>query len=254
MIPILLFPLLWTFAFGSNTKGVLNLDSWTFDKVVDGSRNVLVMFDKEYPYGDYVDRFKEFASKVGEMGVQSQDLIIAQVGKTDYGDIKNIDLHERFHVEEKDFPVFKLFKKGNTEASSWDVEKEEITLESLSHFVQSSANVWIGLPGCIKEFNDVAKIFMSTTSEEERANILDEKSRYLAEEADETNKDSVKAYVRVMKKILEKGEEFIKTEKARIKKLQNGKITEKKKELFQRRLNVLGAFEIQKTEKVKEEL
>ena len=35
-------------------KGIVELDSWTFDKIVDGSRNVLVKFDKSYSHGDKV--------------------------------------------------------------------------------------------------------------------------------------------------------------------------------------------------------
>ena len=49
----------FAFLFGSVSlsaaeKGIVELDSWTFDKIVDGSRNVLVKFDKSYSYGEKV--------------------------------------------------------------------------------------------------------------------------------------------------------------------------------------------------------
>jgi len=41
-------------ALGYADRGILKLDNTTFDRIVDGSRPVLVRFDKEYAYGDEV--------------------------------------------------------------------------------------------------------------------------------------------------------------------------------------------------------
>ena len=49
----------------------------TFDRVVDGSRNAFVRFDKEYSYGDEHDAWKEFAKTVGE---SAADLLSCDVG------------------------------------------------------------------------------------------------------------------------------------------------------------------------------
>ena len=49
----------------------------TFDRIVDGSRNVIVRFDKEYSYGDAHDAWKEFAKTVGE---SSADVLVCDVG------------------------------------------------------------------------------------------------------------------------------------------------------------------------------
>ena len=52
-------------------------DGRTFDRLIDGSRNVIVRFDKEYSYGDEHDAWKEFAKTVGE---SSADMLVGDVG------------------------------------------------------------------------------------------------------------------------------------------------------------------------------
>merc|ERR1719421_1113842 len=90
-------------------KGIVELDAWTFDKIVDGSRNVLVKFDKSYSYGDKEDAWKAVAKAVED----KPGVLLAVVGVQDYGDKLNDDLRERFGVSTDDFPVFKLFLKGS---------------------------------------------------------------------------------------------------------------------------------------------
>lgn len=81
------------FATANAAKGSIPLDSLTFDKVflqsdleliiqiVDGSHDVIVKFDKQYPYGEKEDEFKKFAEAVApsnllvaEVGVQGMDI------------------------------------------------------------------------------------------------------------------------------------------------------------------------------------
>ena len=56
-------------------RGVLSLDSLTFDKIIDGSRPVVVKFDKQYAYGDKEDAFKAFATEMA-----GSTLVVAEVG------------------------------------------------------------------------------------------------------------------------------------------------------------------------------
>ena len=49
----------------------------TFDRLIDGTRNVIVRFDKEYSYGDEHDAWKDFAKTVGE---SSADMLVGDVG------------------------------------------------------------------------------------------------------------------------------------------------------------------------------
>jgi len=234
---------------GANTKGVLTLDSWTFDKVIGGPNTVLVKFDKEYAYGEKEDAFKEFAKMVGEMGNGARDFIIAEVGRTDYGERKNTDLHERYGVNENDYPVFKLFARGSTAPISYT---DDVDVESLTRFARTEAGVWIGLAGCLEKFDKLAISFMEQ-NDAGKKKILS-KATSAKEGVNAESMDSAKAYVRVMKKIIEKGDGFVDTEIARINKLKEGRLTDAKQQLFTRRLNVLSTFKATTVEKKKEEL
>merc|ERR1719498_1722160 len=92
---------------GAAVSGSVGLDTHTFDKIVDGTRDVLVKFDKQYPYGDAEDAFKAFAPKLA-----GSDVLVADVAVTDYGDKENSDLSDRFSIAESDFPAYRLFRKG----------------------------------------------------------------------------------------------------------------------------------------------
>jgi len=234
-----LFVLLLGSALSANTKGVLTLDSWTFDKIVDGSRNVLVKFDKEYAYGTPEDEFKEFAKRVGEMEKSKHDLLVAEVGKTDYGEKKNSDLHERFDIQSDDFPVFKLFKKGSTEPITFS---DTVDVANLSLFAKLQAGVFVGVPGCLEKFDNIVEVFMSQKSDKKSREKLLSRAVTLQQQQSEDSVDSAKAYVRTMKKIIENGDAFVDTEISRVKKLKDAKLSDKKKAFFERRLNVLSSF------------
>merc|ERR1719253_1400066 len=98
-------------------RGILKLDNTTFDRLIDGSRNVIVRFDKEYSYGDEHDAWKDFAKTVGE---SSADMQVGDVGVSEYGDKDNSDLSERFKIGTDDFPQYRLWTKGK------DASKEPV--------------------------------------------------------------------------------------------------------------------------------
>jgi len=59
---------------------------------------------------------------------------------------------------------------------------------------------------------------------------------------DDAEKKSGKFYVKVMKRILAKGEGYLATEPARLKRLLDSNISDGKKEEFKKRINVLSSF------------
>ena len=85
----------------------------TFDRIIDGSKDVFVRFDKEYAYGDDHDAWKKFAAEVGG---SSAAMLVADVGVSEYGDKDNKDLADRFSIKTDEFPHSSVLV-GNVSAS-----------------------------------------------------------------------------------------------------------------------------------------
>merc|ERR1719198_395996 len=104
-----------TFAY--TDRGILKLDNTTFDRIIDGTKSVFVRFDKEYSYGDEHDAWKDFAAKVGG---SSADLLVCDVGVSEYGDKDNSDISERYSIKSDDFPQYRLWLKGKGSSAEPD--------------------------------------------------------------------------------------------------------------------------------------
>jgi len=220
--------------FAPSTKGVVTLDSWTFDKIVDDDTTVLVKFDQEYPFGAKEDAFKEFAKRIGERGKKNK-LIVAQVPSVEYGENRNEDLLQRFDIKKEDFPVFKLFVRSKELPIDG-----EVTVDSLSNFVKSNTGVYIGAPGTIEEFDLLAAEFISADAQK-RGSIVT-KLKEKAAKLDESSKSSSDVYLSIMEHVIERGDGFIETETKRVQRLKEGKLTEEKKNQFNVRHNILASF------------
>lgn len=213
-------------------KGSLPLDTWTFDKIVDGSQAVIVKFDKQYPYGEKEDEYKKFCEAVAP-----SSLLVAEVGVQDYGDKLNDDLRERFSVNKDNFPVFKIFKKGAKEPITYS---GEIKSEALVRFVREEAGVWIGLQGCLEALDKIAKSVAAGELSVEAG--IAQASTAAAALTDEAEKKSGDIYVRILEKIQTVGPQFPQQEAERVKKLKDGKVAADKKKMLDLRLNILSSF------------
>lgn len=214
-------------------KGVVPLDSLTFDKVIRNHKVVLVKFDKQYAYGEKEDEFKKFA----EQAATQSDLLVAEVGVSEYGEKENDDVRERFGVSKDDYPVFKLFKQGQKEAIDYT---QSVTSEDLARFVRLESDLWLGKPNTLESFDKLVAEFLKADQDkyddfiakaEETMNVVEEKDQLIA-----------KMYVSTMKKIKEKGVEFVSSETARVNKLLNEKVSDAKKAMFKSRLDILASF------------
>lgn len=110
-------------------KGCLELDEFTFDKVLAKFSTVLVKFDVTFPYGKKHDEYATFARDVSKMNYD--DLIVSVVGIKNYGDLTNNKLAERFYINNQ-LPEIKLFTNGN--ALKWTDFPKGILL---------SASIWL---------------------------------------------------------------------------------------------------------------
>ena len=99
-----------------------------------------------------------------------------------------------------------------------------------------------GLPGSVEKFDTLAEKFMRSDSSKYEE-VIRETEEEVEKTKGEKQKSSGEAYVKIMKKIQEKGVEYVENESTRVEKLLKEKITNKKKGLFKKRLDILASFE-----------
>ena len=212
-------------------RGILKLDNTTFDRIIDGSKSVIVRFDKEYSYGDEHDAWKDFAKTVGE---SSADILVVDIGVSEYGDKDNSDISDRFSISADSFPQYRLFLKGASLSEPLKFTGEKKADEFL-RFIQEKAGAWVGLPGQVKELDALAKKWLSG----DKAAALKEAT---ALTPDDKDADSHKYYCKVMTKG-EADAGYIEKETTRLKKMiDDGSVKEDKKAQFGKRLNMLSSF------------
>ncbi|XP_025092157.1 endoplasmic reticulum resident protein 29-like [Pomacea canaliculata] len=222
---------------GEIVKGAVSLNSGVFDKIISRHRVVLVKFDETYPYGEKQDEFK----KVAQASLSQTDLLVAEVQIADYGDKDNSDLAERFGVKKENYPVYKLFLNGKDEPISYTGDSKNA--DKIKKFVMQESGLWLGLPACLEEFDKLVAEFLKA-SPEARLGIVEKAEAALKTLTKDSDKESAEVYIRTMKKIEEKGDTFINSEIERVEKLKDGKVSDKKKEELNRRLNILTSFEL----------
>lgn len=234
---------------GNNCKGCTPLDALTFDKMLNHFRVSVVKFDVAYPYGEKHDEF----SKLAIDGAEVEDLLVGEVGVKDYGEKDNEELGKRFGAEKDTYPVVMLFIRD--EATKKLLEHkfpadEDFKADNLKSWIKRHAGIYLPLPGCLEDFDKLADRLMTATSPGEKGQIMAEAEKALLalEESDKSKKADV--YVKIMRKVSAEGEAFVKTEKSRVKKILEGKLSDAKKKQMQQRINVLRSFTV---EEIKEE-
>lgn len=235
---------------GINCPGCTPLDTLTFDKMINSFRVSIVKFDVAYPYGDKHDEF----AKVAVEGAQFPELFVGEVGIKDYGDKDNEELGQRYKIVKEDYPVVMIFvkndKTGEVEASKF---AGEFKSANLKNFLRQKSGVYLPLPGCLEEFDNLADQFMSTTELSIKQQTYKNAEAKAQRISNDKKQKRAETYVKYMKKIISDGDEFLSKESARIKKLLAGKITDTKKKELEEKTNVLRSFAREES-KTKDEL
>lgn len=219
-----------------HTKGVVPLDSFTFGKVTNKFPFVFARFDVVYPTGDQQDEFKKFALSVNT----TKELLVAEIGVADYGEKDNLDLAERFGVKPEDFPVYVIFKQS-------DIENPvrysgHYRADELRKWTTTETGLWLGLSHTLQTYDRMAFDFMQSSEEFER-NLILKQAEADQEDLSETDKKSASFYIKYMKKIMEKGADFIDSEITRVEKLRDeAKTSLKKKVQLNVQSNILNSF------------
>ncbi|XP_014244231.1 endoplasmic reticulum resident protein 29 [Cimex lectularius] len=223
-------------AFG---KGCVQFDKYTFDKIISRFEAALIKFDSAYPFGPKHEAFEV----VCEDSTTAPDLIVGEVQVKDYGEKDNEDLAQKYGVEKSSFPTVLLFVKGKSEPVPFK-ESDDFPFNAvnLKKFIKTHAKLYIGLPGCLKEFDLLVKKFSKEQTLQGKKKLLSEAEALKKKVQTEKNKKSADTYIKIMKKIVEKGDTFVETESTRVENVLKGKLNKQKMEEMQERINILGSF------------
>ncbi|GLV36848.1 windbeutel [Carabus blaptoides fortunei] len=216
-------------------KGCVNLDESSFNKVLPHFAVTLVKFDVAFPYGDKHEIFTKLADEVAS----NKDILMAEIGVKDYGEKDNEELAKKFGVTKDDFPAVKLFMQNVEQPISFP-KTTDFTLDKLRTFIRDNTNIYLGLPGCLEVFDKLATKFVDAKDQKQTL----KEAEKLSKDLKDTEQESAKTYTIVMKKIIENGKKFITQETDRVLKLLKEKISAKKQNELQNRLNILRAFAV----------
>ncbi|XP_034952692.1 protein windbeutel [Chelonus insularis] len=218
-------------------KGCVALDTLSFDKVINKFKASLVKFDVAFPYGDKHDEY----GKVALSTKDTEDLLVAVVGVKDFGNKDNSDLAQRFKVEKADFPAVLLFTQGQTEPYKLLTgASDDFTADNIKRLVRAKTGIYIGLPGCVEQLDKLVDEF-KTSEGKDRQEILN-KAKALAETLSDQHQTAAKIYIKLMEKVIDKGDNFVQTEQNRIDGILKGKLSDEKKRTIEERKNILQSF------------
>lgn len=216
-------------------KACLGLDEYSFDKVTSKFDTFLLKLDVPHPYGDKDKTFTKFAEEVSKI----EELLITEVGIKKDED----ELAKRFEITKKDLPLLKLFVRGKQVAEL--TKNDDWNLDKLRNLVNDNTDIYVGLPGCLEEFDKLAYDFVRSGNKKK----LLEETESEVEKVKEEDTTSAVAYVKFMKKIIDVGTKFVTQESERLKKiLTEGKIAEKKQQELTYKVNILKSFSLPKDE------
>lgn len=230
----------------TNCKGCTPLDEHTFDKLVDAFRVSVVKFDTAYPYGDKHDEF----AKVALEGADLPDFFVGEVGIKDYGDKDNEALGKKFSIVKDDYPAVMMFVRQSGGKPREEFKfTGEFNAANLKNFIRQNSGVYMPLAGCIEEFDKLAdRMVKAGDDKSELEKILKEAEAAAAKLTEEKQKKKADNYVKIMKKIVSDGKDFVAKERERTEKMRSQKISDHKKQELGDKLNVLLSF-VQRKEK-----
>ncbi|XP_037950327.1 protein windbeutel [Teleopsis dalmanni] len=224
--------------------GCVDLDEVNFDKTVLRFPYALVKFDIAFPYGEKHEAFAAFSKTAHQV---TDELLVATVGIKDYGEMENKLLGDRYKVDDKAFPAIFLFK-GSSDKYVQFPTYLDVTLDNLKKFVTENSELYIGREGCLKAYNLIIKNYANLSNELQLEKIT-EAEEALKSVTRENEKINARNYLLFMRKINEKGYEFVDEETKRLQRLRAGKVAEAKKVELTHKLNVLESFRVAKLTK-----
>lgn len=205
-------------------------------QIVPKFKAALVKFDTSYPYGDKQDVFTKVAQDV----VGTSELLVAEVPVQDFGEKENSALAEKYGISKSDFPALRLFKSSTEDPV---VFKQDWKENVIKQFIRQESGIRLVLDKCLPEYDELAERFM-VASVADRKDILKQATSSANSLPTQDQKVIADNYIKLMEKVIERGDKFIASENDRVQNLLKGKISSAKKTQLQARLNVLSSFQV----------
>lgn len=231
---------------GSGPKkivGVVDLDEITFDKIVDGSHNVLVSFvdgDNKSTDDEEDDEEEDSTESDEESNTDFStelETVAEKFGKHSGVILARVDAADAFDVTEKfevnSYPTLMLFQKGEKKPEKYD---GELNADKIEEFLGSK----VGFPAVVEELEDIVKKFKADVSS--REDILKE-AKAVVEGLDEEKKNLGEYYLKVMEKVMKKGNDHVINETKRLSSIiEKGSALKEKLAEMKQRLDILRSF------------
>jgi len=211
-------------------SAVVQLDSSNFDAIaLDTSKDVLVEFYA--PWCGHCKKLTPIYDEVGKTFKSDKNCVVAKVDAD-----SEKELGSRFGVS--GFPTIKFYPKDNKAGEAYNGGRgQDDFIKYLNEKCGLTRVAGGGLTsdaGRIEALDALAVKFMSA---EDKSAVMAET---VAASAD-MDKEA-QYYHKVMKKAIEKGDDFINTETSRLSRMLEGSMSDEKKDQFTVRKNILGAF------------
>eukprot|EP00963_Diacronema_lutheri_P007791 scaffold676_cov316-Pavlova_lutheri.AAC.18 len=224
--------------------GVVDLDEITFDKIVDGSHNVFVSFvdgdstaaDDEDDEGDDEDSTDSDDDSSSDFSTELETLA-EKFGKHNGVILARVDASDAFDITEKfdvnSYPTLMLFQKGEKTPERYE---GVLNADKIEAFLGSK----VGFPAVVEELEGIVKKFKS--DESSRDKTLKE-AREVVEGLDEEKKKLGEYYLKVMEKVMKKGNDHVSKEARRLSSIiEKGSALQDKITEMKQRLDILRSF------------
>jgi len=222
------------------SRGILSLDEYTFDRIVDGSRATLVKFDGKWATSA---QFEQTALEIGKAG----SLLVAEVEVEEFeqpdGQVHsfNSNLRDRYGILPAHYPAFLLFKKGQVNQPK--AFQGNMTV-SFREWLRIEGGVYFGTEAVLKAIDEVARKFMAA-SDDAKSAIIEEAKAVAMKMGDMESEQRKLAntYVKVMEMASRQGNNWLEKERKRINRLSSSPaVTVPKREEFKNRLAAIATL------------
>ncbi|KAL0487718.1 protein disulfide-isomerase [Acrasis kona] len=215
---------------------VVDLDSSNFEKIVkDPTKNVLVEFYA--PWCGHCKKLVPDYEKAASAFRSEKDVVIAKIDADTYKDIGS-----KYGIS--GFPTLKYYPKDNKEGIDYSSGRDAEAFVSYFNEKAGKHRTVTGqlsdTAGVVASLSDLVKKFV--TDKATRADVIKEAEQAVAALGEGVSEQAVH-YVKSMKSILEKGEEYATKEIDRLHKiLSTGSVSDERADLMKIRKNILSLF------------